>query len=318
MQARDSNPRVGSRASTWLKIRFYAGYLCRKFLLNFFEVRAPRFQLAKLQFFYCLSKLDARVQWQRFADFVLVETVFGTFRVRPKTFDAICASPDFERPDVDKMISLIRGMVASGKSVLFLDIGANIGVYSITLGNVFRNTHAVSIYGFEPYGESYALFQENIQTNNLSDKVVAFRQALSDRKGDLQLYLNALDPGSNTVRGGGQVAADGSLFVPACKLDEVIRSIAGGCFRKVLVMKVDVEGAERSVIDGAGATLDLFESVLIMVEDFVDPGICDFLESDGFEFVCRLTPYNSFWSRSGRSSLDAGGGGKAGRSGAML
>ncbi len=84
------------------------------------------------------------------------------------------------------------------------------------------------------------------------------------------------------------------------------------------MIKVDVEGAERSVIDGAGAPRGLFEAVFIMVEDFVDPGICDFLESDGFGFVCRLTPCNSFWSRSGRSSSDAGGFGKAGRSGAML
>ncbi len=83
------------------------------------------------------------------------------------------------------------------------------------------------------------------------------------------------------------------------------------------MIKVDVEGAERSVIDGASATRGLFEAVFIMVEDFVDPGISDFLEFDGFGFVCRLTPYNSFWSRSGRSSSGTGGVGKTGRSGAL-
>jgi FkbM family methyltransferase len=300
----------------WLQIRFYAGYLFRKFALNFFEVRAPRFRLARLQFFYVLSKLHTGVRWQRFADFAFIETVFGKFHLRPKTFDAICASPDFERPDIDRMISLIRATVASGKRVLFLDIGANIGVYSIVVGNVFRNVEAVSIYGFEPYGESHALFQENILANDLTAKVTAFRQAISDREGELRLHLNALDPGSNTVREASLAGADGSVVVPARTLDHVIAKITDAYVGTVLVMKVDVEGAEVSVMEGAAATLGLFDAVFVMVEDFVDAGICDYLESRGFDLVCRLTPYNSFWSKAGRVGVrvDAVGGG--GRSGA--
>jgi FkbM family methyltransferase len=302
----------------WLQLRFYTGYMLRKFALNFFEVRTPRFRLARLQFFYVLSKLSPRVKWQRFADFAFLDSIFGRFHLRPHTFDAICASPDFERPDIDRMISLIRATVASGKSVLFLDIGANIGVYSISVGNMFRAVEAVSICGFEPYVESHALFLENIRENNLTAKVTAFRHALSDREGDLRLQLNALDPGSNTVRGDCRTRADGSVVVPAHTLDHVIPGMTSEFVKTVLVMKIDVEGAEVSVLEGAAATLGLFEEVFVMVEDFVDVGICDYLESHGFVLMDRLTPYNSFWTNAGCPGVRVDADGNGGRSEAML
>ena len=62
------------------------------------------------------------------------------------------------------------------------------------------------------------------------------------------------------------------------------------------MLKLDVEGSEIPVLDGARATLAAAEEVLLLVEDFIDDSVVDYLKESGWSFDDKLTPYNSFWS----------------------
>src|SRR5262245_11213846 len=62
-----------------------------------------------------------------------------------------------------------------GKDHVLLDIGANVGMYTISAA-VARGT---TVYAFEPESQNYALLNRNIHDNGVSDRVFAFCAALS-------------------------------------------------------------------------------------------------------------------------------------------
>jgi hypothetical protein len=66
---------------------------------------------------------------------------------------------------------------------------------------------------------------------------------------------------------------------------------------QVLFLKIDVEWSEKYVLEWAYETLARFDEVYIMVEDFVDTSIVEYLENSEFTQIHKVTPYNSFWYR---------------------
>ena len=62
-----------------------------------------------------------------------------------------------------------------------------------------------------------------------------------------------------------------------------------------IVFKIDVEGVEEDVLEGARNVLSSGQEVYLMVEDFVNPQIVSYLEGLGAGFIRKLTPYNSWW-----------------------
>ena len=85
-------------------------------------------------------------------------------RFRAKTFES-------KEPETLKWIESFK------PSDTFLDIGANIGIYSFFAAKL--NHKVISI---EPDALNYALLNLNIRENNLSSKVKAYSIAMNDLK----------------------------------------------------------------------------------------------------------------------------------------
>jgi FkbM family methyltransferase len=197
-------------------------------------------------------------------------------------------SPAFERRDVDHLLRLIGGLLAEGRKVLFLDIGADLGTFAVTAGNRFKEFASFGLMAFEPAESSFALLKENISLNGLDSAASLNRTALWDADGlELDFSFNPQAPGSSVV------GASGGQRVRTSKLDTALESYGGDY--DALVMKMDVEGAERRVLDGARKTLSAGREAYLLVEDFVEPEIVAYLEREGWEFLAKKTPYNSFW-----------------------
>jgi len=241
-----------------------------------------------------LSKLLPSVRWQRFAGIDLIDSTNGLFHVRRGTFDVICASPDFEYPDVRRLMSVIQAKRAAGKRVLFLDIGANIGVYSVRIGNRFKSDSGVELIGFEPFPESFSLFSKNIRENALQGQCRTFNFGLFNSEGELDLALNSNDAGSNSLISESEANAKRTR-VQVKTLDAFIDSLNFDNFPEVLVIKLDVEGAEKFVLEGGRRTLGRAKEVHLLVEDFLDSTLSDFLTNYGFAFRGKSSPYNSYW-----------------------
>lgn len=64
-----------------------------------------------------------------------------------------------------------------------IDIGANVGYYTVRLGNVVGPTG--KLYAFEPNPELYPYLLENIKINGFSDHVTVLTTALATKKRNL-------------------------------------------------------------------------------------------------------------------------------------
>jgi len=277
-----------------MKIKFYIGYFYRKLIANFFEIKTPRLRLYLVNILYMLSKINKNINWQNFANIEFIETKFGKFKVRPKTFDVICASPDFERPDIDLVVKTLDKIFIKNKTVKFLDIGADIGTYSIILGNKFYKKK-IAIYAFEPFKESYDLCKENIFINSLQDKVKVFNYGLYNKKEKILLSLNSDNPGGQSIIEKSYYSKN-TYSIKVNVLDDM-RLIEDVSENTVLFIKMDIEGAEKYALEGSKKTIDAFSEVYILAEDFIDESIIDYLNSNNFIRISKKTPYNSIWYR---------------------
>lgn len=274
------------------KVLFYLGYFFRKVFCLWFEVKRPKLKMFIYEMIYSAKKLaDYKALYVSPFATNTVETAFGKFRIRPGTTDMSTVSPAFERPDVDYLLMLLERLRSEGKRVLFLDIGAALGTFTVTVGNRLSDYPGLLVMAFEPSASSFELLKENIRLNGLEQKVEAFNFPLYSKDGlELEFAFSAENPGGSGLRAQG---AERVEKVTARSLDAVLAGRA--IDYDAAVMKIDVEGVECDVLKGARETLSSGKEFYILVEDFINPDVITCLEQEGAAFMSKLTPYNSFW-----------------------
>jgi FkbM family methyltransferase len=140
-----------------------------------------------------------------------------------------------ESPDYHEM-HFMRRYLRSGDNVL--DVGANIGVYSLLAAS--RVGPSGSVLSFEPGPEALRRLTENLRLNKL-DNVKVQAYALGDHSGQVD-FINCCDT-TNRM----QTEADEGksiIAVPVARLDDVI-------WLDCAFGKMDIEGAEPVALRGA-------------------------------------------------------------------
>lgn len=138
----------------------------------------------------------------------------------------------------------------------FVDIGANIGYFAVTIGNRKRKDGS-RIYAFEPLPVNYEILLENIKLNNLQEIVSPYNIALSNIDARLTMQVIAFDT-DQTANAVVLSGWDGyphvklRCEVPAVRFDDWI---AAHDLSRIDVMKIDVEGHELQVFEGMIETL---------------------------------------------------------------
>lgn len=125
---------------------------------------------------------------------------------------------------------------------LFVDVGANVGSYTILAAGAV-GARCVS---FEPVPGTFAYLLDNVRLNGLEGLVEARNVAVGAEQGTA-VFTSTLDT-VNHVRAPGETTGS-SISVSVCRLDT---ALAG---RSASLIKIDVEGYESRVLDGAGQTL---------------------------------------------------------------
>jgi FkbM family methyltransferase len=191
---------------------------------------------------------------------------FRLLRARPKRQNIIAAIPtEFVGERVcllgtlePREIALLRKVVAMRNlsSSAFLDIGANIGCYTLAFAGDFA-----AVYAFEPNGIPLDLLRLNIKLNRLSN-VSVFDVGLSDVDGEASFCQDDANLGASHF-----VQADDAqgthVKLKLRRGDELLASMLSIGF-----IKCDVEGMELSVFRGLAKTIErdkpviFFESVL--------------------------------------------------------
>ncbi|HMO75696.1 MAG TPA: FkbM family methyltransferase [Sphingopyxis sp.] len=123
---------------------------------------------------------------------------------------------------------------------LFVDVGANIGSYSVLAAKL----SGARVAAFEPDHCTMDILRSNIELNGIEDRVALHEQALSHAEHDLWFST-----GMGTENHVLPAREPGSILLHGTTLDRVL----GGDVP--IAIKVDVEGYEPSVLAGAAATL---------------------------------------------------------------
>jgi FkbM family methyltransferase len=156
----------------------------------------------------------------------------------------------------------------------FVDVGAHIGWYTTLAAQLVGPTGRV--FAFEPFPPSHALLRANVAANGLP-QVQITHAAVSDVPGSIMVAVQGgSDSGSVTA---GPWGGDDRAEVPAVTLDDEVPADV-----QIAFIKIDVEGFERHVVDGARSTLMRTRAVLIEL----NRGALDVAGSSPEEIVATL------------------------------
>jgi FkbM family methyltransferase len=139
----------------------------------------------------------------------------------------------------------------------FVDIGANIGYYSLLAAR--KVGPGGKIFAFEPDPENFKLLQKNIAANGY-ENVTLIPKAVSDSQGEAKLYLNPKNLGDHRLYD----SKDGRAFVTVLKttLDDVFQSLESGPD----FIKMDIQGAEGGALAGMRDLLKKSPRIILVSE----------------------------------------------------
>jgi len=146
-----------------------------------------------------------------------------------------------------------------------IDIGANVGMYSL-MSAVSRK---VNVYAFEPEASNYNLLCQNIRLNNVQNKVTAYCAGTLDYDGFSVLNIaqdRDVGPGGSCHTVDEEKNFDLSKMNVAFKQGINIVKLDTFCKQMNISpdhIKMDVDGLEHRVIDGAKESIQKAKTVII-------------------------------------------------------
>ena len=155
---------------------------------------------------------------------------------------------------------------------LLLDVGANVGMYTIWAAA----TRDARVFAFEPESQNYALLNKNIVYNKLGNRVTAYGIALSDEIGFDNLHLSQFLPGGSCHTFGEKFDFKLEPLTPVhsqgCYATTLDSFIAAGYMAVPTHIKIDVDGMEHKVLAGASRTLEdpALKTVLVELNTNLD------------------------------------------------
>ncbi|HEX4150720.1 MAG TPA: FkbM family methyltransferase [Steroidobacteraceae bacterium] len=141
-----------------------------------------------------------------------------------------------EFPDMAYVLHVLRS------TDLFVDIGANVGSYTIL---ACKGVGASGI-AVEPIPATYIRLQENIRLNRLENTVVCLNIGIGEAAGTIR-FTDSLDTVNHALANGESDV--GTIDVQVSMLDGIMKDNAPS------LIKIDVEGYETPVLKGAAETL---------------------------------------------------------------
>lgn len=148
---------------------------------------------------------------------------------------------------------------------IFLDIGANIGVYSILMAGKGLKCHA-----FEPMPDNYQAMIRNFELNKLENNIRSHNIALGNEECYCEFIYEKVNTGASRIatRQGDfhrTKSSDEKVLSRVRTLDGISKELLISNDDKLLI-KIDAEGMEHSIIEGAIEFLKTHRYILLIVE----------------------------------------------------
>jgi FkbM family methyltransferase len=137
-----------------------------------------------------------------------------------------------------------------------INVGANIGYYCCLAAKEKK-----TVVAFEPMPQNVRYLLRNIQANNWTESVEVFPLALSNRVGVVEIYGGGT--GASLLKGWAGTSETYKTLVPLSTLEVVLGKRFLG--QRILFI-IDIEGAEKSMLEGAETYLSADLSPVWLVE----------------------------------------------------
>lgn len=225
----------------------YTFFFVLTYCMNFSIRKAPSLGLALKKMFMYLPKME-----------FIIKNSQGVWAVAPFN-DGITISSDY----FEEGLRLWPGRSVNKR--IFIDIGANIGKYTIVASNIFNFSHILSI---EANPITVKFLRKNLSLNNLEQKTSVVEVAVGNRIGEVTIQSDVHHlGGANVVDDNNQKSThDISCCVKMVTVDSILldKKIDP---REVDFIKIDIERMEKSALEGMTMVLlGMPIKSLIMIE----------------------------------------------------
>jgi FkbM family methyltransferase len=149
---------------------------------------------------------------------------------------------------------------------LFVDVGANIGFYSVLASKLSKN---IQVYAFEPASGPFKFLEKNININNLQSSITPFMVALSGKNGAIDFYEYKNPKYSYLKYNLGGVSSELNLKETANLNKTRVKSITIDDFIKeesiyeIDLIKLDTEGTEDKILKAGNILLKKIRPIII-------------------------------------------------------
>lgn len=150
-------------------------------------------------------------------------------------------------------IILIKKLLKEGMT--FLDLGAHRGYYTLLASKLVGEKGRV--FAFEPAPENFALLERNVKGRS---NMTLVQKAVSNKSGTTRLFLSSKNTANHSLYDAGDSRE--SVEVEVISLDEFFKDKDS----KIDVIKMDIEGAEMSALDGMPNIIKENENLRIITE----------------------------------------------------
>lgn len=163
---------------------------------------------------------------------------------------------DFDTRAIGSALRLIR------PDSTVLDVGANIGFWSIPLANHLKGQGC--LHAFEPVPANFRRLTENVRRNHLEGTAHLHESGLSDQNRSLQISLRE-DFANGAETGNAAIVVDSEDLLFECteiqvnRLDDIFGSLG---VNRIDFIKADIEGHEDRFLGGAVNLIRRFRPIL--------------------------------------------------------
>jgi len=169
------------------------------------------------------------------------------------------------------------------QSDVFYDIGAHVGIYTCMISQILDPDRVVAV---EPHPASTSRIRENLSLNETDARVQEC--FLSDRNGQTRLELNEDVTGERIALPAKET--NGGVTRPVSRGDSLIEDED---LPRPTIMKIDVDGNEKQVLDGLSSVLDDVRKIYLEVH----PELLENHGSSESEIKQILREYGYEWNK---------------------
>lgn len=205
------------------------------------------------------------------------------------------------------LVDLLTKLVQEQINSTFVDLGANLGVFTLTMAML-----GVPVIAIDCQHSSVERLVSSIEDNHLENYVKVIYNALLSRTGqELKMISDAHNKGGSRVVGMSRktklMRTIKQDVVYSIRLDDILWTIPGG----PVIMKIDVESVEADVLDGAELFFTTLDVRYVLMEWMFHKGkqsglrIIDFMQRHNMSAwdperetrTALRKEYNAFWPK---------------------